>query len=187
MSSPGCRRKLFLPEAPKNFAKLRAFSETSKFFRSFFQNFFFAASGGRSRGDGSPARPGALPGGPGRPPPPFLPESDREVTSFFRTSKTFPRKIPDFNIILRKSPQNRPEKPGKSPARGRRREWKEGGPGGETGVAARSRPTQWTGTLPPGGNRGAAGKTTAETEEKKKGAVTKRGQKRGSARRMEFF
>ena len=105
--------------------KVTGFFRNLQIFSEFFFKTFFAASGGRYRGNGSPARPGALPGGPGRPPPPFLPESDREATSFSRTSKTFPRKIPEFNIILRKSPPNRPEKPGKGPAKGRRREWKE--------------------------------------------------------------
>ena len=139
MFSPGCRRNSFFRKRRKTLQSYGLFPEPPNFF-GVFSKLFFVASGGQSRGNGSAARPGALPGGPGRPPPPFLPESDREVTRFSRTSKIFPRKIPDFNIILRKQPWEGLEKAPRRP------------PWGKTGEAARLRSLHRTGTLSPGGN-----------------------------------
>ena len=156
MFSPGCRRNSFFRKRRKTLQSYGLFPEPPNFFGVFFRNFFFGASGGRSRGNGSPAEPGALPGGPGRPPPPFLPESDREVTRFFRTSKIFPWKIPDFNIISRIQPPNRPKWPPKAPGRP-----PEGGEEGETAGEMRGgrsrgnrggRSLHRTGTLSPDEN-----------------------------------
>ena len=119
MSSPGCFLVFF--GSAEKLCKVTGFSRNLQIFSEFFSKLFSRLPAGGPAGNGSPARPGALPGGPGRPPPPFLPESDREVTRFFRTSKIFQRKIPDFNIISQKQPQNRPEKAPRRPPWGKNR------------------------------------------------------------------
>ena len=109
MSSPGG----FPQEAPKNFAKLRTFSEPPKFFEVFFQNFFrrlFNRSGPPPFPDAACRRlsvagrspPGVGPCGLRRS---SFPKASAKLRTFSEPPKNPPEKSPYLTSVNQKHPQ----------------------------------------------------------------------------------